>query len=130
MQSIRVSWYDEHHHILVIQFEEGWDWPDLYIALVQVHDMVQASDSPIVQIFDMSECSQLPGNMFQQGRKLLQRPTPPQIKAVITVIPNPYLQAVYRAFHKMFPKTLFSKWNLSFVESLDDALSRTQQMLK
>lgn len=129
MPSIRVDWTDTDHNILLFTFVTDWTWQDFISVGNQSMEMMSSVDYPVIQIFDMRSAHNLPRNAFSGGRQLLGREPHRNLHKAIIVGMNGYFNAIYRAFEKMLPASWIDKWNMSFVDSLEEAVELAQKEL-
>lgn len=122
MSSIHVTWTDENENIILFTFRPDWVWQDFTQAGLESIEMMQAAGHPVVQIFDMRNANNIPRNTFSQGREALNQKPHPNLEKVIVVGMNGYFNAIFRAFEKMLPSTWIEKWNMTFVDSLEEAV--------
>ncbi len=124
---IDYEWFDNRRQILLLHFQNGWDWNELNTILNKVEVMLDEIEHPVTIIFDVKNMSQFPLNIFQQGKSIFQRTRHPQLKQLIVAGANVFITAVFRAFESMLPASWIDKWDILFIDSLEQALEHASQ---
>lgn len=130
MPTIDVTWYSDDQNILVFTFTDGWDWSDFMTVADTAWEMMDTVDHAIIQIFDLREVSRLPVNIFSRGRTVFGADKHPNLNTLIIVGANNYLMAVYRAFTSMLPASLINRWNMTFVDTMEEAIISAHDRLR
>jgi len=123
MSNIDVRWHTDKGCILLLTFEQGWTWETFVHAGYQCNDMMDTVSHPVIQVFDMSQTDNIPGNMFKHRRPIFSSDIHPNLQQVIIGGANKYMQAVYRALTNVLPAALVNGWHITFADTLEEALA-------
>lgn len=129
MTSVETYWFDDNQQIIIVEFGEVWDWESFYITADKSYQMIDTVSHNVVQILDLRNFKTMPEKVFLHGRKALSNKPHPQIKAIVMVDLNYYLTAVYNAFERMLPQHFVQKWNMVFVNTMEEAIDVAKERL-
>lgn len=123
--SIKVSWHNDEHTILYIQYINRWTLEEFY-EMVQISTRMTEASRPFVVIGDFSQSSMMPNGLLSTGRRIEQS-TPSHRLMLLLVQPNMLMQMLVKTVSKIYPKMVD---NAIIVGSLDEAFEKAHVRLQ
>lgn len=123
--SIKVSWHNDEHTILYIQYINRWTLEEFY-EMVQISTRMTEASRPFVVIGDFSQSSMIPNGLLSTGRRIEQS-TPSHRLMLLLVQPNMLMQMLVKTVSKIYPKMVD---NAIIVGSLDEAFEKAHVRLQ
>lgn len=130
MAHIEIEWHDNDKTILVWRFQETIDWEAFAEGHHRSFDMMDSVNHSVVQILDLTDVNGLPNNILSEGRRSAQRKPHPNMVQIVVVGLNPYLNAAINLFQKVLPKSMIDKWQMTFSDTIEDALTTAHTILQ
>lgn len=118
---IQVSWEDIH--TILIQFQPGWKWDDLYAAVGEADEMIVKTPHRVNMVIDIQQAGGLPRDFLNVAGDLLnQGEARANEGQKIVVGANWLIRTAYQGFLKVYGHKVEGR-PLRFASSLDEARS-------
>jgi hypothetical protein len=83
---ISISWYDDEHRVIILQFEGSWDWDELRKIQEEEAKLAASVSHNLIALVDLSHTKIFPkGNFLAQGKSSI-RQIPDNITHIIAII--------------------------------------------
>jgi hypothetical protein len=100
---ISLSWYDDQHRVIKLQFEGSWDWEELWRVQEEENKLAAAVSYNLIAFVDMSQTKLFPkGNILAQGRNSVTR-LPDNLTLIVAVIQSRLIEVFAGLVIEMMP---------------------------
>jgi len=112
MMGITVSWVDETHSAVLLDFRGHWTWDEMRTANQQIEEMSKSVAHVVDIVNDLTYSSGLPSGALTEARAMMNGFERPQ-GLMIGIQVGGLVQALYPIFQNLygrragFPETLF-----------------------
>jgi hypothetical protein len=120
--SVRVTWLDSSHTVIVREFEGAWTWDEYYTSQKQVSEMLLSVKHNVHQIFDFTKSSALPSNTLSHLRGS-GRGMPTNRGRSVIVTQSNFYKHMYQLFDRLFPGVT---QRVVLVATLEEALDKVR----
>ncbi|MBI1280547.1 MAG: hypothetical protein GC179_20660 [Anaerolineaceae bacterium] len=117
--AIAVSWADENHKTILVQYERLWTWSDFAAAKRQIDGLLHSVSYTVDIISDSSQSGGLPsGNALTTLTNSFQT-APDNIGLVVVVGANPFFKSLLQILQTVSMNRAAK--NIHFSKSLEEA---------
>lgn len=116
---ITVKWETDEKRVVHVVYVGQWTIQDAYASRAEIRALIKEVDYLVDSIHDMSQSGYLPPSILTHTREFMAEKIQ-QVGLIIIVGKNPFVQAMYNVFHKVYPRIVESK-NFRMVSSLESA---------
>jgi hypothetical protein len=120
--SVRVTWLDSSHTVIVREFEGAWTWDEYYASQQQVSEMLLSVRYNVHQIFDFTRSSALPSNTLSHLRSS-GRGMPTNRGRSVIVTQSNFYKHMYNLFDHLFPGVT---QRVVLVSTIEEALEKVR----
>jgi hypothetical protein len=122
--TIEGGWTDATQRNYCLRTKEGWTWEAYQTAIDTAVSAIQAVESPVAMIFDMSHGQGFPGGDILGNIRYLEDHIPPNVFASI-VVGGPYIITAFtNVYIKLRPN---AKQRVRFAKTIEEATAIAEQ---
>lgn len=125
--SIQIKWANPEQTAILLEFERGWSWDDLYGAIKRADNLITSVSHTVNLIIDIRQAGGLPrdfmrvaSDVFEQGEAR------PNEGMKIVVGAGWLIQGAYNTFQKVYGHRLQNR-PFIFASSLDEAYTMLEK---
>lgn len=119
--AITVNWADAEQSIINLEFQPGWTWDDLYVAIRQADALIISVDHTVHLLIDIRKAGGLPGDFMRVAGDIFDSGEARANEGQKVVVgAGRLLQMAYGAFLRVYGHRLKNR-PFHFTGSLDEA---------